>query len=102
MPSQSFIAQWYFHVPDLVMAVLVYALAVRAILELLFAGRRDVAPLRIVRVVTRPVVSAVRRITPRILPEVLVIGFAICWLIAGRMLWFLGCVAAGMRPVIGA
>jgi hypothetical protein len=51
--------------------------------------------------ITNPVLKAVRFITPKIVPNGLIPVFAIAWLMALRMFWFLTCVAAGMRPQIG-
>ncbi len=100
-PSQSFFTHWYFHVPNLVMAALIYTLIGRYILELFFAKRQDVVILRVFRAVTDPMLKLVRRITPSIVPNGLLILFSMAWLMAARMGWYLTCVAAGMRPNLG-
>jgi YggT family protein len=100
-PTQSFFAHWYFHVPNLIMASLIYTLIGRYLLEIVFAKRQDVVILRVFRTVTDPITSLVRFITPRIVPDGLIIVFAIAWLMAGRMFWYLTCVAAGMRINLG-
>ncbi|MDX2154982.1 MAG: hypothetical protein SFW09_00615 [Hyphomicrobiaceae bacterium] len=100
-PTQSFLAHWYFHVPNLIMAALIYTLIGRYLLELLLAKKQDAVILAVFRSITAPVVGAVRWMTPRIVPDGLVVVLAICWLLSGRMLWFLTCVAAGMRPNVG-
>ncbi len=99
-PTDSFIAHWYFHVPNLIMAALIYTLIGRYILELLFARKPDAVMLQTFRTITDPFVRLVRVITPKIVPNGLVIVFAIVWLMSGRLFWFLTCVAAGMRPNI--
>ncbi len=102
MPSsQNFFAHWYFHVPNLAMAALIYMLIGRYLLELLLARKQDVIILKVVRSLTAPVVGTVRAITPAIAPDGLVIMFAIVWLIAARVLWFMACVALGMRGSLG-
>jgi hypothetical protein len=40
-------------------------------------------------------------VTPAIVPNGVMPVFAIAWLMALRMFWFLTCVAMGMRPQIG-
>ena len=100
-PTQSFFAHWYFHFPNLPMAALIYTLAGRYILELLFQKRQDVVILRVFRSVTDPILNTVRLVTPAIVPNGLVIVFAATWLMALRLGWFLTCVAAGMRPSVG-
>ena len=100
-PTQSFFEHWYFHVPNLLMAAMIYTLIGRYVLELSLAKKPDAVILKVFRSVTDPIVRFVRLVTPRIAPDGLVVVFAVFWLMAGRMFWFLTCVAAGMRPSIG-
>lgn len=101
-PTQSFLAHWYFHVPNLAMAALIYTLIGRWILELVFANRPDVVIVTVFRSVTDWLLKGIRWVTPAIVPNGVLIVFAIAWLMALRMFWFLTCVAAGMRAnVIG-
>ncbi len=100
-PTQSFFEHWYFHVPNLLMAAMIYTLIGRYVLELFLAKKPDAVILKVFRSVTDPIVRFVRLVTPRIAPDGLVVVFAVFWLMAGRMFWFLTCVAAGMRPSIG-
>lgn len=100
-PTESFLAHWYFHVPNLIMAALIYTLIGRYLLELFLSKRQDAVILKVFRSVTDPVVAAVRAVTPRVAPDGLVVVLAIFWLMAARMFWFLTCVAAGMRPSVG-
>lgn len=99
--SQSFLAHWYFHVPNLAMAALIYLLIGRCLLELLLVRRQDAGVLKAVRSVTAPVVGIVRAITPAMVPNGLLIVNAIFWLIAARIFWFMACIAMGMRPSLG-
>ncbi len=100
-PTQSFFAHWYFHVPNLIMAAMIYTLIGRYVLELVFSNRQDAVILRVFRTVTDPVVKTVRFVTPRIVPDGVVVVFAMAWLMAVRIFWYLTCVAAGMRIQIG-
>lgn len=99
-PTESFLAHWWFHVPNLIMAALIYTVIGRYLLELVFNGK-DVVILKVFRSVTDPVVKLARLITPAIVPNGLVIVFSIFWLMALRMFWFLTAVAAGMQPTSG-
>lgn len=100
-PTQSFLTYWWYHVPNLVMAALIYTLIGRYLLELLFARRSNAVILKVFRSVTDWFVRLVRAITPAIVPNGLVVVFAIAWLITARMFWFLTAVAAGMRIGVG-
>lgn len=100
-PTQSFLTHWYFHLPNLALAALMYTLIGRYVLDLLFSRRPDAVIIRVFASVTDPVINLVRLITPAIVPTGLVLVFAIVWLMALRLVWFITCVVLGMRPTIG-
>lgn len=101
--SDNFIEFWWFHIPNLLMAAMIYTLIGRYALELFFARRnQDAVILKVFRSVTDPVVKLVRAITPAIVPNGVLVVFAIMWLFALRMFWFLNAVALGMRIGGGA
>ncbi len=100
-PTQTFLSQWYFHIPNMAMAALMYTLMGRYVLGLLFSKKPDAVILRVFSSVTDPVLKLVRLITPAIVPSGLVLVFAIGWLMALRLIWFIVCVSAGMRPIAG-
>lgn len=95
--QDNFLTYWYFHLPNLIMAALIYTLIGRYVLELIFRRRPDVVILRVFRQVTDPVLAAVRAITPAVVPNGLVIVFTIVWLMGLRMFWLLTVLAAGAR-----
>lgn len=101
-PSDSFLTHWYFHVPNLILAALIYSLIGRYVLELFFARNQNAVILKVFRQVTGPVVRAVRTITPAIVPDGLVVVLAIVWLMALRMFLYLTIIAAGVKPFLGA
>ncbi len=100
-PTQSFFTHWYFHLPNMALAALIYTLIGRYVLALLFSKNPDVVILRVFANVTDPVLKAVRAITPAIVPSGLVMVFSIAWLMALRLFWFITCVSLGMRPSMG-
>lgn len=95
--TDNFMAYWWFHVPNLVLAALVYTVVARYVLELLFSHRPDVVIVKVFQTLTDPFVKTVRFITPAIVPNGLVIVFTVVWLMALRVFWFLTAVAVGMR-----
>ena len=98
-PSQSFFAHWYFHVPNLVLAALIYTLAGRYILSLFLDEDRVIV--RVFNNVTNPVLSVVGAITPRIVPTGLLIVFAMVWLFVARIALFFVLAMLGIRPSLG-
>lgn len=100
-PTESLIQHWYFHLPNLAMAALMYTIAGYFLLALFFRKRPDAVILNVFSSIASPVLRLVRGVTPAIVPDGLVAVFALVWLLAFRMFWFLTCVAMGMRPQIG-
>ncbi|MGD9667822.1 MAG: hypothetical protein AB7U75_02070 [Hyphomicrobiaceae bacterium] len=95
--SESFAAYWWYHVPNLLLAALIYTVIGRYVLELLFAKRQDAVILKVFRTLTDPFVGLVRMVTPQIVPQGLVVVFTVFWLVAARLFWFLTALAYGMR-----
>jgi hypothetical protein len=98
-PTDSFFSYWYFHIPNLVMAALLYTLIGRYLLELFFASQQDAVILKVFRSVTDPFVLLVRVITPRIVPNGLVVIFSIVWLMGLRLFLYLTMLAAGTMKI---
>lgn len=96
--SDSFATYWWFHIPNLMLAALVYSVVARYVLELFFPHRPDVVIVKVFQTITNPFVLAARYVTPAIVPNGLVIVFTVVWLMALRLFWFVTAVALGMRP----
>ncbi len=101
-PAESFTTYWWYHLPNLLLAALIYTLIGRYLLELFFSKKPDAVILKIFRSVTDWLVRLVRAVTPAIVPDGLVVVFSIAWLVAARMFWFLTAVVFGMRLTAGA
>ena len=99
MPGASFFAPWYYHVPNLILAALIWLLIGRLVLSLVL-GRGN-AVVRLLEAVTGPVLKAVGAITPRLVPAGLVIVCAIAWLLAARIALFIAVSATGVRLSMG-
>ena len=86
---------WYYHVPDMLLAVASYLIVAR--LALLPFGGDRFAIVRGLRLLTTPVVAPVAALTPRMLPAPAVLLAAIAWLYAARVLLRAGMAATGLR-----
>lgn len=96
--TDSFLQYWWFHLPNLFMAAMIYTLIGRYVLELFFAkGKQDAVILKVFRTVTDPIVNLVRVITPAVVPNGVIVVFAVLWLFALRMFWFVTAIVLGMR-----
>jgi hypothetical protein len=95
MPNPGPFTYWYLQVPSMILLALMGLLLVR--LVLLPLGLVDAGPLRLVRTVTQPFVTAVGAMTPRLVPPAGVIVCAIIWLAAARVLLLMAALAMGAR-----
>lgn len=97
----SFLAHWYYHVPNLIMAALIWLLLGRLALALVLGPRSDNAVVRLLYGITNPVLAGVGAITPRLVPAGLLIVCAIVWLLAARVALFVAVAATGARLSMG-
>mgnify|MGYP001243218405 CR=1 FL=1 len=99
--GSSFLTHWYFHLPNLVLAALTYTLIGRYLLELFFAKRQEATILVVFRQITDPVFDTVRAITPKVVPNGLVVVLAVVWLTALRLFLYVTIIASGVKPFLG-
>ncbi|KAB2914124.1 MAG: hypothetical protein F9K29_15260 [Hyphomicrobiaceae bacterium] len=98
MHSASSFAHWHFQVPNLIFIAMIYLLLLR--LLLLPALAPDNIVMRLVRAATAPVFKPVAFLTPRAVPNAIVILLVIAWLLVLRILLAFGATAAGVRPAL--
>ena len=96
--SESFLTYWYFHLPNLFLAALMYTLLGRLLLSPLFPPGSQAVVWRVFCQVTDPVLRAVGVITPRMVPPMLVLAFAVVWCLFLRMVLLIGLAGAGLAP----
>jgi hypothetical protein len=101
MPGKSFAALWYYYLPDLILAALIWLLIARLVLSLVLGPNSANTAVRVLGAVTKPVLAAVGAITPRLLPAGLVTACAIAWLLAARIALFVAVSAKGVRLSMG-
>jgi uncharacterized protein YggT (Ycf19 family) len=91
----------FFTVPNFVLAAAMYTVLGRYIMALFFKPDSQQVIWRVFAQVTDPVIGAVRAITPRLVPDGLVMIFTLFWLLILRMMLFLVAVMFGFAPRIG-
>ena len=95
--SYPFLAHWYFHLPNFILAALMYTLLGRALLGLIVGPDSSNYIWRFFCRLTDPVVSAVAVVTPKAAPAVVLWLFGVVWLFwlrAGLLFLFLSLAAA--------
>jgi len=78
--GQSFISYWYYHLPNFVLAALMYTLLGRAVLGLIVQPDSSNYIWRFFCRITDPVVAAVALVTPKATAPVVVWLFGVVWL----------------------
>jgi uncharacterized protein YggT (Ycf19 family) len=90
--DQGFLAAWYFHVPNYVLAALMYTLIGRFALSFFFPAGSPNPIFRTFVWITEPVVRLVRFITPRVVPHMVLLIFAALWMLVARFVLLLAFV----------
>jgi uncharacterized protein YggT (Ycf19 family) len=76
---------WYFHLPNFVLAAIMYTLLGRLSLSFFVAPDWKNYIWRAFVTITDPVVKATRFVTPQLLPHVVVLIFAVLWVMLLRI-----------------
>ena len=97
----SFWSYWYFHIPNFVLAAIMYTLMGRMVLGLFVPPDWDNYIWRFFRRLTDPFLRLVRFITPEILGHGVVMVFGVLWLMVLRLGWFFTLLLLGLAPVSG-
>lgn len=92
----DFWSNWYFHIPNFVLAAVMYTLLGRLVLGLFVPEDWDNYIWRAFRKVTDPYVRAVRYVTPDALTHIVVLIFGVLWLMTLRLVYFVMLANAGL------
>lgn len=90
-----------FQVPNLILAAMMYTLIGRFLLSLVFPPESDRVIWRVFAQITQPVVNAVAFVTPQLVPERLIVLFAVVWVFLARVLLFFILRSYGLVPSVG-
>ena len=101
MSSNPIIAQWWFHLPNFVLAALLYTMLGRFVLSFFFPPESKNYIWRAFVRITEPVVRAIRFVTPLAVPHMLVLLFASVWLLAARVALLILFASIGQMPTSG-
>lgn len=96
------IQYWYFHLPNFVLAAVMYTLLGRLALSFFVAPDWKNYIWRAFVAITDPAVKLTRFITPQVLPHVVVLIFAVLWLMLLRIALFAVLANLDMLPKVSA
>jgi hypothetical protein len=92
---------WIYQLPNLILAAAMYTLLGRFLLSLIFEPTSDKVIWRVFAQISDPIVAAVAVVTPRAVPERIVVLFAVVWLFLLRVLLFFVLRSYGLIPAVG-
>jgi len=95
----NFWSYWYFHIPNFVLAAIMYTLIGRLVLGFFVPENWDNYIWRFFRLITDPVVKLTRFVTPQLLSHTVVIVFAVLWTMAIRLAYLVTLINLGLGPV---
>ena len=91
---------WYFHLPNLALAAVMYTLMGRLLLSLFVPPDWKNYIWRAFVRITDPAVKITRFVTPQVLPHVVVLVFAILWVMVLRIALFALLASIGLLPTV--
>lgn len=101
MTGGSFLSLWYYHLPNFVLAALMYTLLGRVLLSLIVQPDSSNYIWRFFCRITDPVVALVSLVTPQATVPVVLWLFGFVWLFWLRVALHYGLLLAGAAPRVG-
>jgi len=99
--SNPVIAQWWYHLPNFVLAALMYTMLGRFTLAFFIPPESKNYIWRAFVRLTDPVLRVVQFVTPLAVPHMVVLLFATVWLLTLRVVLLLIFASIGMMPTTG-
>lgn len=94
----AFLANWSYQIPNFILAVIMYTLVGRLLMSLFLPPDSPNYILRFFRLLTDPVVRAVRLVTPEAVPLAALVAFSIVWVFALRVALLFAFAHMGLLP----
>lgn len=95
----DFWSYWYFHIPNFILAAVMYTLLGRLVLGFFVDENWDNYIWRGFKLITDPFLRVVRFVTPAILTQPVVVVFGVLWLMALRLGYLMLLANLGVAPV---
>jgi YggT family protein len=99
--SNPIVAYWYFHLPNFIMAALMYTLLGRALLSLFVDPDSTNYIWRFFCRITDPIVSAVALVSPKATAPIVLWLFGFVWLFWARVGFHYALLLLGIAPRLG-
>ena len=100
MHADPIAAEWYYHLPNYLLAILMYMTLGRLVLSFFFDAASKNVIWRSFVTVTEPAVRIFAGVTPRVAPLPVVLVFTAIWLLLMRFAYLTVLLQAGYRPTL--
>ncbi|MDZ4791263.1 MAG: hypothetical protein SGJ17_08660 [Hyphomicrobiales bacterium] len=102
MSTDASAAFWLFHLPQFVLAALMYTLLGRFLMSLFYKPDSDKVLWRTFQSITQPFIASTKAITPKAVPDNVIVLFAFVWALFARIGLFVAFWQSGFAPAAGA
>jgi hypothetical protein len=99
--ATSLASHWYFHIPNFILAALMYTMLARVLLSLMVDSDSPNYIWRFFCRITDPVIAAVAIVTPKVTPPVLTWLFGFVWLFWLRVALHYTLLLFNLAPRVG-
>jgi uncharacterized protein YggT (Ycf19 family) len=99
--SNPILQYWWFHLPNLVLAMLMYTAIGRFVLGFIFDDHSTNFIWRFFVKLTDPMLKLVKFVTPASVPDTIVLLLSVVWLFGLRVVLLVSLIAAGVGPTTG-
>jgi hypothetical protein len=100
-PANTLFTHWYFHLPNFILAALMYTLMARALLGLIVQPDASNYIWRFFCRITDPVIAIITPVTPKAAAPVVVWLFGVVWLFWLRVTFLYASILLGLLPRAG-
>ena len=98
--ANPFIEYWYFHIPNYVLALVMYTLLARFVLSFFFPPDSRNYIFRTFCGLTNWFLAPIRFVTPAMVPHMLLLLFGVVWALVLRYAWYLTLAYFQLVPVV--
>jgi uncharacterized protein YggT (Ycf19 family) len=96
-----FDSYWLYTIPNFILAAAMYTIMGRYLLSLVFKPDSEMVIWKVFTQMTDPILGFVRGLTPRMVPNGLVMVFSIFWIVLLRIVLLVVAVVFGFAPRFG-
>lgn len=99
--SNPIFQYWWFHLPNLLLAAVMYTMLGRFLLSIIAGPDSKIYIMRGFVKITDPFLRPIRYLTPQAVPPMFVLLLATVWIFTARVIFYVVLLSAGLAPGTG-